>query len=37
MKAQCRADELFVIIRVEEKNEDCFPLSLLSVQENNKK
>ena len=30
-KAQCRANELFTIGRVE-NNEDCFPLNLLIVQ-----
>ena len=36
MKAQCNAKKLFDISRVEENNEDCLPLSLLSVHENNK-
>ena len=36
MKAQCRANELFAIIRVEANIKYCLPLSIFGVQENNK-
>ena len=35
MKYKCRANELFDISRVEENNEDCFPLSILIGKDNN--
>ena len=36
MKSQCRANKLFAISRVKKNDNDCFPLSMLSVQDSNK-
>ena len=35
-KSQCRSNELFALIRIE-NNEDCFPLNLLIVQRKQQK